>query len=168
LTRLTSRVDNWLAEIQTGIQGIRSDIEAFQARAEATKSGLLLAYNLVSLVATLLYIWVIYSQIVVVRHHWKRRAAAAPVSVTPGPGEPAMERTDTGTAGSSPSEITDRKTTTPVSAEIDQTVATDQSATPIVDAAPDRIVIAEEDLPTAPEPPSPADTQSDKQQSTDV
>jgi hypothetical protein len=168
LTRLTSRVDNWLGEIQTDIQGIRSDIEAFQARAEAAKSGLLLAYNLVSLVATLLYIWVIYSQIVVIRQHWKQRDVTAPALVAPSPSEPAVDRADTGPSGSLSSEIADRETASPASAETDQTAATDQPAIPIVDAAPDRVVIAEEDLPMVPEPPSPADPPSDKHQSTDV
>ena len=38
----------------------------------------LLIFNLIALVATLLYIWVIYSQVVVVRHHWSRSKVAAP------------------------------------------------------------------------------------------
>ena len=169
LTGLTSRVDGWLAEIETGIQGVRSDIEAFQVRTQMIKSGLLLAYNLIALLATLLYIWVIYSQVVVIRHHWRRPATAATVPAT-------------GAVSSPPGEIADQNAVPAASVEVEQ------PETPIADAAPvetvsvetasletasektvsDRVVISEEDLPKieAAEAPteevSTADTTPDK------
>jgi hypothetical protein len=100
LTDLTSRVDSGLASIQSDVQALQSDITALQARIEALQSRLLLAFNLVALAATLLYLWVIYSQIVVIRHHWSRPRSLAPQtanvepsSATPAPDQP-VERTD--------------------------------------------------------------------------
>jgi hypothetical protein len=86
LTDLTSRIDASLADIQSSVQALQSDITALQARLQERQSRLLLIYNLAALAATLLFIWVIYSQVVVVRHHWSRSksTAAKPVSPTPG------------------------------------------------------------------------------------
>jgi polyhydroxyalkanoate synthesis regulator phasin len=69
LTNLTSRIDTRLAEIQSGVQEIQAEIRALQARLQTLKSRLLLIYDLVALLATLLFLWVIYSQFVVIRHH---------------------------------------------------------------------------------------------------
>jgi hypothetical protein len=44
----------------------------------------LFVYNLISLLATLLFIWVIYSEVVVIRYHWSR-----PKRVTAKPDSPA-------------------------------------------------------------------------------
>ncbi len=85
LTDLTSRIDAGLADIQTSVQALQSDITALQARLQERQSQLLLIYNLAALAVTFLLMWVIYSQVVVVRYHWSRsrRAAAKPVSPTP-------------------------------------------------------------------------------------
>ena len=90
LTDLTSRIDAGLADIQSNVQTLQSDITALQARLQQRQSSLLLIYNLSALAATLIFIWVIYSQVVVIRHHGSRirRAAAAPVSSAP-PAPPA-------------------------------------------------------------------------------
>ncbi len=72
LTDLTSRIDAGLADIQSSVQALQSDITALQARMQERQSQLLLIYNLSALAATLLFAWVIYSQVVVVRHHWSR------------------------------------------------------------------------------------------------
>jgi hypothetical protein len=87
LTNLTSRIDAGLAEIQAGVQEIQAEIVALQARLEALKSRLLLIYALAALAATLLFLWVIYSQVVVIRHHWRLLRAPAPSPVLAGPGE---------------------------------------------------------------------------------
>ncbi len=42
------------------------------------QSRLLLIYNLIALAATLLFIWIIYSQIVVIRYHWSSSPRQAP------------------------------------------------------------------------------------------
>ena len=67
LNGLTQRIDTRLGEVQTGVQGVQADIAALQARLDARKSRLLLIFNLVALLLTLMLAWIIYSQIVVYR-----------------------------------------------------------------------------------------------------
>jgi hypothetical protein len=85
LTNLISRIDAGLADIQSSVQTLQSDITALQARLQQRQSQLLLIYNLISVAATLLFAWIIYSQVVVIRHHWLRpkRVAAPPDSAAP-------------------------------------------------------------------------------------
>jgi hypothetical protein len=85
LTDLTSRIDAGLADIQSSVQTLQSDITALQVRMQERLSRLLLIYNLSALATTLLFVWVIYSQVVVVRHHWSRSRNAAPKPVPPAP-----------------------------------------------------------------------------------
>jgi uncharacterized phage infection (PIP) family protein YhgE len=101
LTDLTSRIDAGLADIQSSVQALQSDITALQTRLQERQSGLLLIYNLAALAVTLLSIWVIYAQVIVVRHHWSRSksAVAKPVSPTPGVAAARVE-----TVAPSPSE----------------------------------------------------------------
>jgi hypothetical protein len=82
LTDLTSRIDGRLAEVQTKTQALQTEITALQTRIQTMQSRLLLIYNLIALAATLLFIWIIYSQIVVIRYHWSRspRQASNPAS----------------------------------------------------------------------------------------
>jgi chromosome segregation ATPase len=75
LTDLASRIDGGLASVQSDVQALQSEITALQARLQALQSRLLVAYNLIALAATLLCLWVIYSQIVVIRYHWSRSKA---------------------------------------------------------------------------------------------
>jgi hypothetical protein len=77
VTDLTSRIDTRLADVQTGVQAIQTEISALQGRFETLQSNLLLIYNLIALLATLLFAWVIYSQIIVIRYHWKRSSSAS-------------------------------------------------------------------------------------------
>jgi hypothetical protein len=83
VTDLTSRIDSRLADVQTGVQSLQSEITDLQARLQTLQSRLLLIYNLIALVTTLLFIYIIYSQIVVIRYHWKRSS-----STTPNPAPP--------------------------------------------------------------------------------
>lgn len=85
LTDLTSRIDAGLADIQSSGQALQSDITALQARLQERQSRLLLIYNLAALAVTLLFIWMIYSQVIVVRHHWSRFKSTAAKSVSPAP-----------------------------------------------------------------------------------
>jgi flagellar basal body-associated protein FliL len=78
LTDLATRIDGRLAEVQSNVQALQSDIAALQARMQTLQSVLLLAFNVIALLATLVYIWVIYSQVVVIRHHWSRSKSPAP------------------------------------------------------------------------------------------
>ncbi len=106
LTDLTSRIDNGLASIQSDVQALQAEVTALQARLQTLQSRLLLLFNLIALAATFLYLWVIYSQIVVIRHHWARPKAPAPrevtsepvsaVSATPAPDQP-VERSESQT-----------------------------------------------------------------------
>jgi hypothetical protein len=69
LAGLTQRIDTRLGEVQAGVQGFRGDIAALQLRLDARKSRLLFLFNLLALLMTLMLAWIIYSQIVVIRHH---------------------------------------------------------------------------------------------------
>ena len=82
LNGLTQRIDTRLAKVQTNIQGVRDDIDAFQVRLDTRKSRLLLAFNLVAFLSTLMLIWIVYTQIVVIQHQWTRvrRLAARPLT----------------------------------------------------------------------------------------
>src|SRR6476620_1145669 len=72
LNALTQRIDTRLAKVQTNIQGVRDDIDAFQVRLDTRKSRLLLAFNLLALLMTLMLVWMVYTQIVVIRYNWVR------------------------------------------------------------------------------------------------
>jgi hypothetical protein len=83
VTTLTTRIDTRLAELETGVQEIQAEINALQARLQTLKSRLLLIYYLAAVLASLAFLWVIYSQVVVIRHHARRfrtpvAAASAP------------------------------------------------------------------------------------------
>lgn len=71
LTGLTTRIDTGLSEVQTTITGVQSDIAALQVRIDARQARLLRIYNLTAIVLTLLMLWLIYSQIVVIQKHWR-------------------------------------------------------------------------------------------------
>lgn len=85
LTNLTSRIDSGLAGIQSEVQALQAELVALQSRLQTLQSVLLLIFNLIALLATLLYIWVIYSQVVVMRQHLPRPAGAAVNPVVPEP-----------------------------------------------------------------------------------
>jgi hypothetical protein len=89
LTNLATRIDGKLADVQSSVQALQADIAALQARLQRLQSVLLLLFNLIALLATLVYVWVIYSQVVVIRHHWARPAGATIEPTTPDPIAPA-------------------------------------------------------------------------------
>jgi len=82
LNGLTQRIDTRLAKVQANVQGVRDDIAALQVRLDTRKSRLLLALNLVAFLSTLMLIWIVYTQIVVIQHQWirVRRLAARPLT----------------------------------------------------------------------------------------
>jgi hypothetical protein len=67
LTGLTGRVDDRLAETQASVEAVQAEIQALQTRLAAQRARLLLIYSLVAVAVTLLMLWVIYSQVVVIR-----------------------------------------------------------------------------------------------------
>jgi hypothetical protein len=83
LNRLTQRIDIRLGEVQANVQGVQTDIAALQARLDKRKSQLLFVFNLLALLCTLMLGWILYTQVVVIQHHWARvrRPAAKPAPV---------------------------------------------------------------------------------------
>jgi len=69
LSGLTERIDSRLGEVQASVQGVRADIAALQARLEERKTRMLFVFNLLALLATLMLAWILYSQMVVIRHN---------------------------------------------------------------------------------------------------
>jgi hypothetical protein len=47
-------------------------VDALQSRLDQRKSRLLFAFNLVALLSTLMLAWIVYTQVVVIQHHWAR------------------------------------------------------------------------------------------------
>ena len=88
LNGLTQRIDIRLGEVQANVQGVRKDIAALQVRLATRKSRLLFVLNLLALLSTLMLAWILYTQVIVIQHHWARvrRPAAEP---PPGDDEPA-------------------------------------------------------------------------------
>lgn len=72
LNGLTQRIDMRLGKVQANVHGVQADIDALQMRLDTRKSRLLLAFNLLALLATLMLVWIVYTQIVVIQHHWSR------------------------------------------------------------------------------------------------
>ncbi len=96
LTGLVSRIDDGLANVQSQVQALQADIADLQGRLEQRQSQLLFIYSLVAVVITLLFAWVIYSQVVVILRFWPTRSTT---EVTP---TPAVETTSSETITSPP------------------------------------------------------------------
>ena len=72
LERLTQRIDTRLGEAQANVQAVRADVAALKDRMDKRKSRLLFVFNLVALLSTLMLAWILYTQVVVIQHHWAR------------------------------------------------------------------------------------------------
>ena len=72
LNGLTQRIDTRLGKVQADVHGVQADIDALRMRLDSRKSRLLLAFNLLALLSTLMLVWIVYAQIVVIQHHWSR------------------------------------------------------------------------------------------------
>lgn len=114
MTGITTRVDTRLAEAQAAVDEVQSDIDTFQVEMDDTESRLLLIYNLAALAMTLLMFWLIYSQVVVIRHHWRGLrdgggstavAAPEPAAAVPAPAVPASVAMDLGGSDAEGAEI---------------------------------------------------------------
>ena len=81
LKGLTQRIDNRLGEVQANVQTLRANVAALQVRLDTRKSQLLFFLNLLALLSTLMLAWILYTQVVVIQHHWARlrRPAARPL-----------------------------------------------------------------------------------------
>jgi len=72
LKGLTQRIDTRLGEVQANVQAVRADVAALKDRLAKRQSWLLFVFNLVALLSTLMLAWILYTQVVVIRHHWAR------------------------------------------------------------------------------------------------
>jgi hypothetical protein len=72
LKGIAQRIDTRLGEVQANIDGVQADIAALHVRLDTRKSRLLFVFNLVALLSTLMLAWIIYTQVVVMQHHWAR------------------------------------------------------------------------------------------------
>ena len=72
LNEIAQRIDTRLGEVQANVQSMRTDIDALQARLDKRKSRLLFIFNLTAALLTLMMAWIVYTQVVVIRHHWAR------------------------------------------------------------------------------------------------
>jgi hypothetical protein len=72
LKGIAQRIDTRLGEVQANIDGVQADIAALHVRLDTRKSRLLFVFNLVALLSTLILAWILYTQVVVIRHHWAR------------------------------------------------------------------------------------------------
>ena len=70
LKGLTQRIDTRLGEVQANVQAVRADVAALKDRVDKRKSRLLFVFNLVALLSTLMLAWILYTQVVVIQHHW--------------------------------------------------------------------------------------------------
>ena len=72
LKGLTQRIDTRLGEVQANVQSVRADVAALKDRLTKQQSRLLFVFNLVALLSTLMLAWILYTQVVVIQHHWAR------------------------------------------------------------------------------------------------
>lgn len=76
LLQLAERIDTRLAKTQANLESIQMQIEALQRKIADRKVQLLFLLNLSAVLTTLAFLWIIYSQIVVIRvqiEKWPRR-----------------------------------------------------------------------------------------------
>jgi len=66
LINIADRVDQRLAQTQGNLEEVQNQINELSQRIAAQKSEILFALNLAAVIATLMYLWLIYSQIVVI------------------------------------------------------------------------------------------------------
>ena len=80
LSEVAHGIDTRLGEVQADVQGVQADVRALQVRLDTRKSRALLLFNLLALLSTLIMTWILYTQIVVIQHHWvfMRRAESPP------------------------------------------------------------------------------------------
>ncbi len=85
LTGITTRVDTRLSEAEAAVDEVQSDIDAFQVEMDETESRLLLYYNLGLVAIVLLMLWLVYSQVVVIRYQWSQLHSGGSTAVEAAP-----------------------------------------------------------------------------------
>jgi len=72
LLGVTGRIDERLAAIQQNIETLLADIDQWRSAIQRYKSRLLFSYNLSAALSTLLFLWIMYSQVVIIRLEWTK------------------------------------------------------------------------------------------------
>jgi hypothetical protein len=72
ISSLTQRIDTRLGEIQTRVQSVQAEIDALQLRIAARKSRALFVLHALATLATLMLAWLLFSQLIVIRHYRRR------------------------------------------------------------------------------------------------
>ena len=72
LKGITQRIDTRLGEVQANVEAVRRTSRRCRSGWTQRKSRLLFVFNLVALLSTLTLAWIIYTQVVVIQHHWAR------------------------------------------------------------------------------------------------
>src|SRR5207247_11299611 len=72
LKGIMQRIDTRLGEAKANVQAVRVDVAALKDRLDKRKSRLLFVFNLLALLSTLMLAWILYTQVVVIQHHWAR------------------------------------------------------------------------------------------------
>lgn len=83
LTGIATRIDTRLGDLQANIQQLRSDISALQTQLAERQARILRTINLATLALTLLFLWVIYSQTVVIRSQWQAMRGGSAATTAP-------------------------------------------------------------------------------------
>jgi len=79
--------------VHANVQSVRGDVDALQVRLDKRKSRLLFVFNLVAMLSTLMLAWVVYTQVIVIQHHWARvRRPPAKLASTAHEPTPTVDR----------------------------------------------------------------------------
>jgi hypothetical protein len=70
LNGLTRRIDTRLGDVQANVDRVQAEVTALQVRLDRRQSRLLFVFNLLALLSTLMLAWIVYTQVVVIQHHW--------------------------------------------------------------------------------------------------
>lgn len=70
LQGLAQRIDTRLGEVQANVQEAQAEVAALQVRLEERKARVLCGLKIMAVVSTLMLAWLLYTQVVVLRHHW--------------------------------------------------------------------------------------------------
>ncbi|KAF5406565.1 MAG: hypothetical protein Udaeo2_33600 [Candidatus Udaeobacter sp.] len=71
LKGIAQRIDTRLGEVQANIDGVQADMAALHVRLTHASRGSV-RFQLSALLSTLMLAWIIYTQVVVIQHHWAR------------------------------------------------------------------------------------------------
>ena len=94
LLRIAQRADERLARIQARLQELLNQIEALQEKMAQKKERILFTLNLAAGLATLMFLWIIYSQVVVIREQVRKWRRTGEDGALTGSGPPPADAAD--------------------------------------------------------------------------